>query len=115
MAKLFAGGEELLSLETEYNVQISKRKNYLDLKKRIVDCVNAKFGWNVAEGDVRLWKFSDTKEKLVETCRQISQNDRIEVDSSNDPDLEYNSGVEFPGDSLESYYGTASNLEDDTL
>jgi hypothetical protein len=88
----------------------------LDLKKRLVDCVNARFGWQVGEGDVRLWRFTETKERLVEACRHISQNgDRIEVDSTNDPDLEYNSGVEFPGDSLEPYYGTSSNLEDDTL
>ena len=37
------------------------------------------------------------------------------MDSINDEDLEYNSGVEFPGDSLEPYYSTSSVLEDDTL
>jgi len=37
------------------------------------------------------------------------------VDSVNDPDLEINSGVEFPGESLEPYYSTSSNLEDDAL
>ena len=37
------------------------------------------------------------------------------VDATNDPDLEINSGVEFPGDSLEPFTMTASVLEDDTL
>lgn len=37
------------------------------------------------------------------------------MDSINDSDLEYNSGVEFPGESLEPYLSTSSNLEDDQL
>jgi len=32
-----------------------------------------------------------------------------------DPDLEQNSNVEFPGESLEPFLSTASTLEDDTL
>lgn len=32
-----------------------------------------------------------------------------------DPDLETNSNVEFPGESLEPFMMTASTLEDDTL
>ena len=40
-SKLIAGGEELKALETIYTVQLSKRKTYLDLKKRIVDSINA--------------------------------------------------------------------------
>lgn len=40
-ARLMAGGEQLLELNVQYKVQISKRKGYLDLKKRIADCLNA--------------------------------------------------------------------------
>ena len=36
-------------------------------------------------------------------------------DASQDPDVEVNSGVEFPGESLEPFISTASTLEDDTL
>lgn len=36
-------------------------------------------------------------------------------DGSADPDLEVNSGIEFPGESLEPFILTASTLEDDTL
>lgn len=68
VSKLTAGGDALIGLDAEFNVQISKRKSYLDLKRRIVDCVNAKFGWKIAETDVRLWKYSDIKEKLVDAC-----------------------------------------------
>jgi len=47
---------------------LSKRKNYLDLKRRLIDCIKAKDGLNLTDGDVRLWKFTDTKEKLVHAC-----------------------------------------------
>jgi hypothetical protein len=102
-------------MDLEFNVQLSKRKNYLDLKKRLADCVNAKYNLNLTDTDIRIWRFSDDKDKLVEACKEISERNRIEVDSSNDPDLEYNSGVEFPGESLEPYISSSSNLEDDTL
>lgn len=39
--RLYTGGEELLELNVQYKVQISKRKGYLDLKKRIADCLNS--------------------------------------------------------------------------
>ena len=32
-----------------------------------------------------------------------------------DPDLEVNTGIEFPGESLEPYLSASTNLEDDTL
>jgi hypothetical protein len=115
VTKLYAGGEQLLNLDEEFNVQLSKRRNYSDLKKRIVDCINARNGTSLTDSDIRLWKFSDHKEKLVDACKEISERNKIEVDHSNDEDLEYNSGVEFPGDSLEPYMNTPSTLEDDTL
>jgi hypothetical protein len=71
-SNLYKGGEALLNLEKEYNVQISKRKNYSDLKKRITDCLNAGNFKGLTENDIRIWKFSDMKEKLVESCQAIS-------------------------------------------
>lgn len=80
----------------------------MDLKKRIVDALNAKYGLEITDGDVRLWKFSNNKDILIEACNKISVKDeRIEVDSTNDDDFEYNSGVEFPGSSIEPYYSTS--------
>ena len=72
MTNLFKGGEALQGLDTVFNVQISKRKNYLDLKRRIVDCLNAKSGQKILETDVRLWKLSDSKDRLVEACNYVS-------------------------------------------
>lgn len=115
VSRLYEGGESLIGLDEEFLIQISKKKSYFDLKKRIVDAINAKYGLQITDGDVRLWKFSNEKNVLVEACSQISLKDRIEVDSTNDEDLEYNSGVEFPGNTLEPYYATPQNLEDDTL
>jgi hypothetical protein len=36
-------------------------------------------------------------------------------ESSKDPDLEINSGIEFPGETLEPFISTSQTLEDDTL
>lgn len=70
----------------------------------------------IKETDLRLWKFSKKKEELFEVCEKISnKNERIEVDDPNDEEYEINSGVEFPGESIEPYYSTSSNLEDDLL
>ena len=40
-SRLYVGGEQLLGLDTEFKVQISKRCKYIDLKKRLADCINA--------------------------------------------------------------------------
>lgn len=59
-------------------MQISKRKGYGDLKKRLADCINAdpeKFFAQkapIADADIRIWKYSDEKEKLVSSCGLIS-------------------------------------------
>lgn len=39
--RLAQGGDQLAQLETVFNVQLSKKKQYLDLKRRIADCLNA--------------------------------------------------------------------------
>jgi hypothetical protein len=48
---------------------LSKRKNYLDLKRRLVDAINAKYNLSITDGDIRLWKYGDEKEKLVDACQ----------------------------------------------
>ena len=68
VSNLYEGGDKLEKLDKEYNIQISKRKGYGDLKKRLVDVIKANFLENITENDIRLWKFSDTKERLVESC-----------------------------------------------
>lgn len=35
--QLFLGGKSLEQLDVAYNIQLSRRKNYTDLKKRLVD------------------------------------------------------------------------------
>ena len=121
------GGEQLLQLDSEFQVQLSKRLKYGDLKKRIADCINqSKDSYQleapITEEDIRLWKFADNKEKLVEQCSLVSQSkdedSRMTDDGQQtevDPDVEENSNVEFPGESLEPFLKTGQNLEDDTL
>ena len=80
-SRLYAGGEQLQGLNVQYNVQIFKRKGYLDLKRRIVDCLNADFGkyligrdqQPLTDTDIRLWKFSDEEPHLVDACYDISK------------------------------------------
>ena len=69
-------------MEKEYIVQLPKKSKYGEVKKRIADCINAarvKFVGTESDGntpfadtDIRLWKFSDQKEKLIDSCKQIS-------------------------------------------
>ena len=59
-------------MNREWRIQISKRKNYSDLKKRIVDCLVAQGLKDVTESDVRLWKFSEAEERLRDACKQIT-------------------------------------------
>lgn len=76
---LLEGGDELNQLDQilNFNLQLSKRKSYSDLKKRIADCINAAqatfaIDHPITENDIRLWKFSDNKERLIEQCKKIS-------------------------------------------
>jgi hypothetical protein len=56
---------------------------------------------------------------LVDACEDVGKKgagDHVMNDESQrDPDLEVNSGVEFPGETLEPFISTSQNLEDDTL
>lgn len=86
-------------------MQLSKRNKYSDLKKRIVDCINAQReklqveSATITEADVRLWKFSDDKKTLVDSCSNVSatidsdHNMTQDGEDNKDPDLEVNSGV----------------------
>lgn len=79
-SRLLKGGEAIVPLDKEYQIQLGKRCKYNDLKKRIVDCINAsksKFGIaetasQLADTDIRLWKFADQKEVLLEKVALIS-------------------------------------------
>ena len=126
-SRLYSGGAQLEGLDIEYNVQIAKRKGYLDLKRRIVDCINsdgnkylvARGQQPLTEVDIRLWKFSGEKLHLVDACEEISKkaaDDQVMKDETQrDPELEVNSNVEFPGETLEPFISTSQTLEDETL
>jgi hypothetical protein len=95
---------------------LSKRKGYLELKRRLADCINLKYNLNIVDSDLRIWRFADDKEKLVKACLDISKASSDQpMSSDTDEDIEPNSGVEFPGESLEPYISTSSVLEDDTM
>lgn len=120
-SKLFEGGDQLMQLDVVHQVQISKKDKYSDLKKRIADCLHRTSGAEepITDERLRLWKFADHKERLLQQCGLISTRTSQQEDSrmtdESDPELEENSGVDFPGESLEPFLKTAQTLEDDTL
>ncbi len=73
----------------------------------------------LTEADLRLWKFSEEKYHLEDACQDISKkmgdDQRMRDETQKDPDLENNSSVEFPGETLEPFISTSQTLEDETL
>jgi hypothetical protein len=63
------------------------------------------------EGDIRIWKFSGEKLHLVDACEDVSKkraDDQVMRDETvKDPELEVNSNVEFPGETLEPFISTS--------
>lgn len=69
-----------------------------------------------------MWKTSEKIEGLIESCQKISNHANGEVPEQNnhqngqqDENLEMNTGVEFPGESLEPLIGAPITLDDDAL
>jgi hypothetical protein len=87
--------------------QISKFAQIKDVKKRILDILNAA-GYKIEESDLRLWVYNLDDENsqntqqvtLEERCGEIKNalESVVEVVDENE---ETNSGVSFPGSSLE--------------
>ncbi len=103
---------------TEYVLQMSKKRGYADLKKRVADCLTAMHGQEIKESDIRMWKTTDKLDTLIESCSKITnKSEEMSNDSPvpTDPDFEPNSGVQFPGESVEPLINVATNLEDDTF
>jgi hypothetical protein len=79
---------------------------------------------------IRLWLLTDDKAKLQASCTSIAECDQnMEIDNGSsseagkyfeleltflrvDPKTEQNSGVEFPGRSLEPYVGSSFKMDD---
>mmetsp|Transcript_23219 Transcript_23219/g.17654 ORF Transcript_23219/g.17654 Transcript_23219/m.17654 type:complete len:183 (+) Transcript_23219:518-1066(+) len=102
----------------EFKLQISKKKNFAELKKRVADCLSARFGQKVETDQIRMWRFAEKNEVLIERCQKLSLPDpehQKKLSEQNNPDLEINSGVEFPGDSVEPLIGTSTVMEDETF
>lgn len=98
---------------------MSGKKNFSDLKKRIADMLTAQL--QVSQPDaapvqtkaVRLW-LADDKDKLLKSFAEVARSEqKMEVDSAaNEDNIEENSGVEFPGNSMEQYVGSALVISD---
>lgn len=94
---------------------MNKYASLKDLKVRIVDHIKAG-GLTIGHEDIRLWHYNDAnvtdrEESLQNRCKQVKESlsqiqkgeKPAEATDPGDPDaeLEMNSGVDFPGQSLE--------------
>ena len=95
-------------------MQLPKKSTYSKLKTRILDVIKQNFTdiEKPSTDQIRLWHCKDAG-ALFESFNEISQatEDNVHM-KSNDADAEVNSGVEFPGDSLEQYIGTSLTFEE---
>lgn len=124
-------GEDLLegkvtTIDLKYT-QMSRAHTYSNFKKRIVDILVAQGMTGVKQEEVRMW-LSTAPDKLEASIKAIAQSKGgMEVDEESKTDgkpiiafnlfsigaeVEVNSGVEFPGESVEPYVGTSLNFAD---
>ena len=84
-----------------------------DVKLRLVDHLKAA-GLDVTEADLRMWLYSpDNREpkKLIKACQGVVEGFKNPPkDLSEDWDV--NSGIEFPGNSLEPLIGSALRMKE---
>ena len=111
---------------------MSQNHTYSNFKKRLVDILDAKGMPDVKVEQIRIWLSSDKKD-LAKSFKEIADaGEKMQQDSGaslngkysadvlgfntlmsiEDTRVEENSGVEFPGDCLEPYVGTALNFGD---
>jgi hypothetical protein len=51
---------------------MSKKRNFVDLKKRVADCLTAMHGVQINDGMLRLWKLNDKVERLVGETEKVA-------------------------------------------
>lgn len=105
---------------TQWWTQISQNSTLKDLKERMVDHLNCA-GKNITTSDIRLWMYIESEvssgETLEARCAQVSKGDNHPNDEDSKMEeapegieIEVNSGVEFPGQSLEPLINSALRL-----
>lgn len=102
-------------------MQIRKTNNYADFKKRIADIVAARQGLEepIDTKFIRLWRYS-TKDRgvsLLSSFKSIAESTNTHEAMQTDGkemevgDVEENSGVDFPGDTIETLIGSLLTFE----
>ena len=121
-------GEYDKTLFNQYWTQVSKNASLKEVKKRITDHLSCA-GYELKDEDCRLWLYTQNENKdqdIQKRCAQVKagfikgpneeENNEEEQDEDFDPNnLEYNSGVEFPGQSLEPLLNSALRINQLTL
>lgn len=109
-AKLKAAHYTEANFTIDY-VQVSKRATFQDFKKRLADCLVQQGEAEATADKVRLWTCQN-KEKLLNSYKQISASQPTQSQKDESEDMEQNSGVEFPGQSLEPLIGTNMTVDE---
>lgn len=92
--------------------QLSKRGNFSDLKKRLADHLIQQGEAEASAEKIRLWSCNN-KEKLLHSYKLIASSKKeVGSQETTNEDIERNTGVEFPGQSLEPLIGTQLTLEE---
>eukprot|EP00826_Nyctotherus_ovalis_P052313 TRINITY_DN6611_c0_g2_i1.p1 TRINITY_DN6611_c0_g2~~TRINITY_DN6611_c0_g2_i1.p1 ORF type:complete len:1153 (-),score=374.80 TRINITY_DN6611_c0_g2_i1:62-3520(-) len=97
---------EIDSITPEKPLHASYRWTYLEVKDRIIEILNQPaYGYSLKRDNFRLWKIDGyvNKELIMQDLSNNIQDLRHKHIESTDPDLEENSGVEFPGICLDLY------------
>lgn len=100
-------------------IQERRQGTYHDLKKRIADCVNhSTRNQAVTQHNIRLWECelsTDLKGCLQQVAASLQRSQpKAKQGSPNGAtaSVEENSGVDFPGKSLEPFVGSVMTLEE---
>ena len=83
--------------------QVGKNASLKDVKKRVTDHINAA-GMQITLDDTRLWLYTtlgDRDTQIKDKCEEVVKQMNSGVTLEQEPDIEVNSGVEFPGQCME--------------
>eukprot|EP01022_Parablepharisma_sp_SALTPOND_P022621 TRINITY_DN460_c0_g1_i1.p1 TRINITY_DN460_c0_g1~~TRINITY_DN460_c0_g1_i1.p1 ORF type:complete len:1219 (+),score=142.94 TRINITY_DN460_c0_g1_i1:187-3843(+) len=94
----------------EKPIYASKRWPLEKVRERIVNVLNEpKYGFQLKPGKFRLWKL-DPMMTLTQLLQKVKLVDEVGVDKKEDPDVEENIGIEFPGICLD-MFGSDKHIE----
>jgi hypothetical protein len=94
---------------------VSKKKTYSDLKKRLAQILKNSGLENITSQDIRLWKYPDNNKDIINDLKKVHTQEGVTKEDTKDENVEENSGVDFPGESVEPFLLCGTTVNDDIL